>query len=77
MNFDKWFAKQDKLIKVILLIIPFVGWLCEILIRLSALIRKQSNINIIGFILFLITGLIVTYADLIWLIVKNENILID
>jgi len=77
MQFDKWFKGQSKLIKVILLVIPFVGWICEILIRLSALLRKQSTVNIVGFILFLIGGIIFAYVDLIFVIIKDENVLVE
>ena len=30
MNFDKWFNSQDRLLQVILLIIPFVGWIVAV-----------------------------------------------
>lgn len=45
MTFDKWFNSQDTLIKVILLIIPFVGWIVELLVRLSVMLRKQDVIS--------------------------------
>ena len=77
MQFDKWFNAQSRLIKVILLIIPFVGWICEILIRVSALIRKASTLNIVGFIVFLIGGVIFAYVDIIFMIVTGNNILIE
>ena len=34
MTFDKWFEKQDRIVKIILLIIPFVGWIVEVLVRI-------------------------------------------
>ena len=45
MKFDKWFQEQSLLIKVILLIIPFVGWVVEVLVRISAFIRKKEVLN--------------------------------
>ena len=74
MTFDKWFEKQDRLVKIILLIIPFVGWVVEILVRLSALLRKTSTTNILGFVLFLLLGglWIPTLIDLIYFIVTDK-----
>ena len=46
MTFDKWFEEQALWLKIVLLIIPFVGWVVEILIRVSAVIRKASVLNI-------------------------------
>ena len=43
MTFDKWFYQQSKLVQVILLLIPFVGWVAELLIRLSVYLRTKYN----------------------------------
>ncbi len=79
MEFDTWFNKQDRLVKIILLIIPFVGWVVEILVRLSALLRKTSTTNILGFVLFLVLGgfWIPTLIDLIYFIVKDQFLLLE
>ncbi len=73
MPFDKWFEKQDRIVKIILLIIPFVGWLVEILVRISAVLRKSSTTNLLGLILFIVLGgfWIPTLIDLIYFIVKD------
>lgn len=77
MDFKKWFDSQDKLIRIILLVIPFVGWIVEILLRVSCLLKKQTPINIIGLVLFAVTGLIVTYCDLVWILLNGHNILME
>lgn len=77
MTFDKWFNEQSRLLRFILLIIPFVGWVVEVLVRLSALIRKASTLNIIGFILFLVGGVIFAYIDLIVLLITGKMIVIE
>ena len=79
MEFDTWFNKQERLVKIILLIIPFVGWVVEILVRLSALLRKSSTTNILGFVLFLVLGgfWIPTLIDLIYFIVKDKFLLLE
>ena len=56
MQFDKWFYSQSKLVQVLLLIIPFVGWIMELLIRLSVALRTKSVLHIVVFVLFLVVG---------------------
>ncbi len=77
MSFDKWFNSQDRLVQIILLIIPFVGWVVELLVRLSVAINKKDAISIIVFILFLAVGWswILCVIDLIYLLVKGRLLL--
>ena len=77
MKFDKWFEEQSLLIKVILLVIPFVGWVMEILIRISAFLRKNSTINLVGLIIGVIGGLIWAIVDLVVLLVKGHLFLYE
>jgi len=56
MAFDKWFNSQSTLVKVILLILPVVGWIVELLVRLSIMLRQKDAISIVVFILFLFVG---------------------
>ena len=74
MNFDRWFNSQDRLVKVILLIIPIIGWIVECLVRLSIMLRTQSILHIVVFLLFLIVGWswILCLIDLIYLVVKGH-----
>ncbi len=77
MEFDKWFNKQSTLLKVILLIIPFVGWVVELLVRTSVAVTKKDAESIIVLILFVVIGWawILCVIDLIYLIVKGHLIL--
>ena len=77
MTFDKWFEEQSLLIKVILLIIPFVGWVIEFLVRLSAFLRKNSTVNLVGFILGIIGFWIWGIVDIVVLIVKGQLFLLE
>ena len=77
MKFDKWFEEQSLLIKVILLIIPFVGWVIEILVRVSAFIRKNSVLNLVGMIIGIVGGLIWAFVDLVVLIVTGKLFLLE
>lgn len=69
MNFDKWFNKQNRLIQIILLLIPVVGWIVELLVRLSIMLRTQSVLHVAVFILFLVFGWswIICIIDLVYL----------
>lgn len=79
MTFDKWFNKQSTLLKVILLIIPFVGWIVELLVRLSVMLRKQDVISIVVFLVFLFIGWgwFLCIIDLIYLVLTGHLILGD
>jgi len=79
MSFDKWFNKQSTLLKVILLILPVVGWIVECLVRLSVALRTKSVVHILVFVLFLVVGWgwFLGVIDLIYLILKGHLILAD
>lgn len=79
MTFDKWFNQQSRLVQVILLIIPFVGWVVEILVRLSAFLRKNSTTNLLGLVLYIVIGgfVIPEVIDLVYLILKGKLILTE
>ncbi len=79
MQFDKWFNKQSTLIKAILLLIPFVGWVVECLVRLSVMLRTKSGVHIVVFVLFLVLGWgwILGLIDFIYLLLKGHLILAD
>ncbi len=77
MTFDKWFEKQSLLLKIILLVIPFVGWVVEILIRVSAVIRKASVINIVGLIIGIFGNIIWAIVDLVFVIISGNLLLIE
>ena len=79
MQFDKWFNKQSVIIKAILLIIPVVSWVCEVLVRLSVLLRTKSTIHVIALIAFLVIGGIpvLAIADFIYMLVKGHLFLAE
>ena len=77
MSFDKWFNSQDRLLKVILLILPLIGWIVELLVRLSVMLRKKDVVSIVVFVLFLVVGWswIICVIDLIYFVLKVNLIL--
>lgn len=74
MTFDKWFYKQSTLVKVLLLIIPFVGWIVELLLRLSVMLRTKQPVHIVVFVLFVAIGWgwFLNLIDLIVMIVTGK-----
>lgn len=74
MQFDKWFNSQSTLIKAILLLIPGVNWVCELLVRLSVMLRTKSVEHIIVFLVFLFVGWgwFLGVADFIYMLVKGH-----
>ena len=74
MNFDKWYYKQDKVVQVILLLIPFIGWLVEILVRLSVYLKTKETNHLIAFLVFVVFGefWILPVLDLIYLLDKGH-----
>lgn len=76
MSFNKWFEKQSRLIQLLLLLIPFVNWIVEILVRVSALLTKASLKNVLGFIFGLIIP-IFGWLDLLWVLLFKHLILCE
>lgn len=77
MNVDKWFQSQDRLIKIILLVIPFVNWIVEVLVRVSAIVRKPTQLNLIGLIVFIFGGWILGFIDLVFVIIQDKLLLFE
>ena len=79
LEFDKWFNSQTTLVKAILLLLPFVGWVVELLVRLSVMLRTKETIHIIVFILFIVCGWgwFLAVADFIYLLVKGHLFLAE
>lgn len=79
MNFDKWFNSQSVLLKAILLLIPFVGWVVECLVRLSIMLRTKSVIHIVVFLVFLFVGWgwVLGVIDCIYMLLTGRLILAD
>ncbi len=79
MKFDKWFNNQSRLVQVLLLVIPFVGWIVELLVRLSVMLRTKSVVHIVVFVLFVVVGWgwVLQLIDLVYLVVTGRLILAE
>lgn len=73
---DAWFHRQNKLIQILLLFIPFVNYLVEILVRWSAFLKKGGIIRLVVCIIVTIpTGIIIGWLDAIWVLLFNNLLL--
>ena len=70
----KWFNSQSRLVQLILLLIPFVNWIVEIYVRVTAVVEKPTTENILGVIFGLIIP-VFGWIDLIWVLLFNHLIL--
>ncbi|MCR5741465.1 MAG: hypothetical protein K6G38_03300 [Gammaproteobacteria bacterium] len=69
-----WFNKQSNLVKFILLILPLVGWICELVVRWSAVLKKASVLNVVVALVYTFIGWawILTAIDAILVLVGNK-----
>ena len=74
MNFDKWFEEQSLVVKIILIILPIVGWVMEILIRISAYVRTKNNLDLALMIIYILLGWtwIPLIVDIVFLATKGH-----
>lgn len=78
-SFCKWFNSQSLLIKVILLLIPVVGWVVELLVRLSKFLDKKDTLSLVVLLLFIFVGWgwFLEVVDVIYLCLTGHLILAD
>lgn len=77
MKFDKWFHKQSRLVQLILLLIPGLNWIMELLVRVSVFLRTKDTMDLVIAILALIpiTGVVIGYVDLVWVLLYKRLVL--
>ena len=71
---DAWFHKQNKLVQVLLLIIPFVNWITEILVRWSAFLKKGGVLRLVVCLVVTLFGVVIGWLDAIWTLITNKLI---
>jgi len=74
MGFCEWFDKQDKVIRIILLI-PFWGWIFSLIYRIVRFAEHKDTASLIGFILAIFFGFVIALIDLIT-VITNDKILV-
>lgn len=66
----KKFFGLPRLVQIILLILPVVGWIIELVIRWSAVFEKFSVLNLIAALLYTFVGwgIVLEIVDIIWIL---------
>ena len=72
----KKFKGLSKLVRTILLLIPFVNWV-EIVVRWDRAVKDSSLINIVLAIVFTFGGAIFGFIDLIYNIVTDKLLFLE
>ena len=73
-NLNSEFKKLPRLVQILLLLIPGIGWITEIVVRLSAFLNGKATNQIIALILAIFIP-ILSWIDLIWVILFKKLIL--
>ncbi len=71
----KWFSKQSKLVKILLLLIPFVNWFTELYVRWSTFLEKGGVLRLVVSIIVTVCGLVFGWLDLIWVLLTDKLLL--
>lgn len=66
----KKFFGLPRLVQIILLILPVVGWIIELVIRWSAVFEKFSVLNLVAALLYTFVGwgIVLEIVDIIWIL---------
>ncbi len=73
-NLNSEFKKLPRLVQILLLLIPGIGWITEIVVRLSAFLNGKATNQIIALVLAIFIP-IFSWIDLIWVILFKKLIL--
>lgn len=70
----KKFFGLPKLVQIILLILPLVGWIVELIVRWSAVVEKFTVLNLVVALLYTFVGwgLILEIVDIIWILLFDH-----
>ncbi len=73
----RWFNKQQRLVQIILLLIPFVNWVTEIFVRVTAVLEKPTLKNILGLIFGIFIPVFFGWIDIICVLLFNHLLFAD
>lgn len=70
---DTWFHRQNKIVQVLLLIIPVVNWFTEMIVRWSKYLKDGGILRLLVCILVTIpSGIIIGWLDAVWTLIFNK-----
>ena len=70
-----WFKKQSRLVQIILLLIPFVNWVTEVVVRWSTYLKKGGLLRLIICLVVTFAGSFIGWLDAIWVLLTGELLL--
>lgn len=70
-----WFNRQSRLVQLLLLIIPFVNWVTELVVRWSTFLKKGGLLRLVVCILVTFFGVGFGILDFIWVLLFKRLIL--
>lgn len=79
MEFYKWFKKQNLIVQILLLVLPLIGWIVEIILRGSKLLKDQGIKELVIFLVYLLFGwaIILGVIDAICWVLNKKLFLYD
>ena len=68
-----WFNKQNRIVQLLLLIIPFVNWVTEVLVRWSTWSKKGGLVRrVMCLIATFGGGIILGFLDFVWVLLFGK-----
>lgn len=68
-----WFNKQNRIVQLLLLLIPGVNWITEVLVRWTTWLKAPNIIRLVMAIIATVGGgFILGWLDLIWVLLYGE-----
>ena len=75
---EKWFNKQERLVQVLLLLIPVVNWVVEVLIRWPQYSKKNSLPRLVLAIIATVpTGIAIGWVDAVVVVLTGKVLTLD
>lgn len=71
------FTKQSKVVRIILLLIPFVNWVTELLTRWDYYLKRKTTLGLIVALVVTFLGLPIGFIDCIAILLTDKMILTE
>ena len=71
------FNKQSKLVKILLLLIPFVNWITELVTRWDYYSKKKTTASLIIALIVTFLGLPIGFIDCLAILLTDKMILTE
>ena len=67
-----WFNRQNRLVQLLLLLIPGVNWITEIVVRWSTFGKKGGLIRFIICLIVTVGGVFIGWLDCVWVLLFKK-----